>query len=149
MDILLKRQQQTDKCTFGKFIVGVRSWQSLEDIHRDVKVWGETRIPAGRYLLDLKTRNSGMHLDYKKRFPDIHKGMIRINGIPGYGDDVYIHIGNKPEDTAGCPLIGKSRNTALNRIYDSTIAYLEFYPIVAEMILKGPTYIQVIDEVSA
>jgi hypothetical protein len=147
MDIILQRQQQTDKCTFGKFIVGVRSWQSLEDIHRDVKIPGETRIPAGRYELKLRTQNSKMNNDYKRRFPGIHKGMIEICGIPNYGN-VYIHIGNSDKDTMGCPLIGKARNTGQNMIYQSTIAYLEFYPIVCDMIEAGPTFIQVIDEVT-
>ena len=37
---------------------------TLEDEARTTKVWGETRIPAGKYKLSLK-QHSGFHTRYK------------------------------------------------------------------------------------
>ena len=76
----------------------------LEDKMRDEKIHGETAIPAGRYLVTLRTEG-GKHADYGRRFPGFHRGMIWIRDIPGY-EYVYYHIGNTVKDSLGCPLTG-------------------------------------------
>ena len=40
---------------------------TLEDEQRDVKVWGETRIPAGRYKLSLR-KEGGFHSRYQAKY---------------------------------------------------------------------------------
>ena len=45
--------------------------------HRDIKLRGETRIPAGTYKIEYRTEG-GFHAKYSKRFQDIHKGMLHI-----------------------------------------------------------------------
>lgn len=47
----------------------------LEDEHRNEKKSGETRIPAGRYEITLRTVG-GFHQRYSNRFPIMHKGML-------------------------------------------------------------------------
>ena len=56
---------------------------TLEDEQRDVKVWGETRIPAGTYKLKLRTEG-GFHNRYKTKYASMHKGMIWVQDVPGF-----------------------------------------------------------------
>ena len=48
---------------------------TLEDEQRDVKVWGETRIPAGEYKLSLR-KEGGFHSRYQAKYGNMHQGMI-------------------------------------------------------------------------
>ncbi len=108
---------------------------TVEDEAREVKVSGETRIPAGRYQLTLREYGAH-HIRYSRKFPDIHKGMIEIMDVPGF-TDILIHIGNTDDDTAGCLLVGSTAEGNLigpGRIGGSTSAYLRIYPVIAQMI---------------
>ena len=73
---------------------------TLEDEQRDVKVWGETRIPAGTYKLKLRTEG-GFHSRYLAKYSaDFHKGMIWVQDVPGF-EYILWHTGNTDEHTAG------------------------------------------------
>lgn len=105
---------------------------TLEDEHRDEKVAGETRIPAGEYRITTR-RVGGLHNKYASRFPGIHKGMLWIRDVPGF-EYILIHCGNTDEDTAGCLLLGDTQennqvktNGALGH---STRAYFRVYPYI-------------------
>jgi len=124
---------------------------SLEDEHRTVKVWGETRIAARRYRLgvnrlvakpgDPKT----FHQRYLRRFgPVFHRGMIEILGVPNF-TGVLIHIGNDDDDTGGCILTGES--TSQGWVARSTDAYKRIYPVIIEGILADPdnAWIDIVD----
>lgn len=119
---------------------------TLEDEPREVKVPGETRIPSGRYQLRLRTWG-GFHERYSKKFPQFHKGMIELCGVPGFSD-ILMHLGNTDDDSAGCLLLGaqvtenRFRNGYLGM---SEQGYSRVYPIIAELIEKGATYIMVHD----
>ena len=55
---------------------------TLEDEQRDVKVYGETRIPAGTYKLKLR-EEGGFHNKYLARYgADWHHGMIWVQDVP-------------------------------------------------------------------
>jgi hypothetical protein len=112
---------------------------TLEDEHRDEKVSGETRVPAGRYMLTLRTVG-GFHSRYKKKFPDIHKGMLWVTEVPGF-EYILIHIGNTDEDTAGCLLVGDTQKVNFGDsdgfIGSSVPAYKRIYPEIAEAISSG------------
>tara|TARA_R110002020_G_scaffold75639_1_gene192334 strand:- start:216 stop:569 length:354 start_codon:yes stop_codon:yes gene_type:complete len=74
---------------------------TLEDEQRDVKVWGETRIPAGTYKLKLR-EEGGFHNKYLNKYGEIfHKGMIHVQDVPGF-EYILWHTGNTDEHTAGC-----------------------------------------------
>jgi len=123
---------------------------TLEDGHNEPKIPGRTRIPAGVYPLGLR-REGGLHARYQSRFPEFHRGMIWIREIPGY-EWVYFHIGNTHEDTEGCPLVGSSPASFLEReqrVVQSTHAYRRFYPIVAAAIGAHPnnSTLTVVDDV--
>tara|TARA_R100000008_G_scaffold82720_1_gene67283 strand:+ start:2583 stop:3080 length:498 start_codon:yes stop_codon:yes gene_type:complete len=109
---------------------------TLEDEHRDKKVYGETRIPDGVYKLGLR-KEGGYHAKYSKRFSDIHIGMLHVLNVPGF-EYILIHCGNTDEHTAGCLLVGDSQeNNQITKdgfIGKSTQAYKRIYPRIAEAI---------------
>jgi hypothetical protein len=118
------------------YVNGERICFSLEDEEREVKVSGETRIPAGIYKLRLQPRGR-LHEIYKDRF-DFHIGMITFINVPNFSG-IMFHMGNVDTDTAGCPLLGES--VELNRdgrswIGPSKPAYERFYKLVAPAIAK-------------
>ena len=112
---------------------------TLEDEQRDVKVWGETRIPAGTYKLKLRTEG-GFHSRYVSKYGDFHKGMIWVQDVPGF-EYILWHTGNTDEHTAGCLIVGNTQTN--NRIAkdgfigSSVDAYKFVYPRVAAAIEAG------------
>jgi len=106
---------------------------TLEDEPRDVKVAGETRIPAGSYKLALKFSPS--------MSPKYGHDMIHIQDVPGF-EGIYVHRGNTETDTRGCILVGDSAHFSYggrSRILESTQAYARVYDIVSDGILAGET----------
>jgi hypothetical protein len=112
---------------------------TLEDEYRDEKKYGETRIPAGSYKMDLR-KVGGYNAKYDKRFPDIHRGMLHVTGVPNF-EYILIHCGNTDEHTAGCLLVGDSQeNNQITKngfIGKSTQAYKRIYPSIAEALECG------------
>lgn len=112
---------------------------TLEDEQRDVKVWGETRIPAGTYKLKLRTEG-GFHSRYVNKYGAMHKGMIHVQDVPGF-EYILWHTGNTDEHTAGCLILGNTQTN--NRIAkdgfigSSVDAYKFVYPRVAAAIESG------------
>lgn len=120
---------------------------TLEDEKRAVKIYGETRIPAGTYELVLREFGSH-HIRYSQIFPNIHKGMIELKNVPNF-DDILIHILNFENETDGCLGVGtENRIEKKGRfsIRHSTKAYKYVYPIIADRILTERTFIKIIDE---
>jgi len=131
------RYQENDNHTKSLFFID-KDFKCflLEDGFNEVKVYGETRIPAGTYEIGLRTEGR-KHNDYLKRFgKEFHKGMLWIRNIPNY-KYVYIHIGNKPKDTLGCPLTGFVADCRQESVSSSTGAYKLIYPIIVRELLAG------------
>ena len=112
---------------------------TLEDEIREIKVPGETAIPRGTYEIKLRTEG-GMHEKYLRKFMELpHQGMLHLQSVPSF-EWVYLHIGNTDDDSLGCPLVGRVPNTSSGgefRVYESTAAYRELYPKLAEPIAAG------------
>tara|TARA_R110002074_G_C12080904_1_gene622852 strand:- start:34 stop:501 length:468 start_codon:yes stop_codon:yes gene_type:complete len=112
---------------------------TLEDEKRDVKVRGETRVPAGIYKLELRTEG-GFHNKYKDRYGKFHKGMLHVTNVPNF-EFILIHTGNTDEHTAGCLLVGDSQeNNVIVKdgfIGKSTNAYKRIYPDISKAISEG------------
>ena len=112
---------------------------TIEDEQRDVKVWGETRIPAGTYKLKLRTEG-GFHSRYTGKYGDWHKGMIWVQDVPGF-EFILWHTGNTDESTAGCLILGQTQESNLIKpdgwVGSSVSAYKFVYPRVSEAILSG------------
>lgn len=119
----------------------------LEDERREIKIDGETRIPAGRYPVGLRTEG-GMHPRYETNFPDIHKGMLWIKDVPGF-EWIYFHIGNRDEHTAGCLLVAQDAHIGplgSIELRNSRLAYIAFYERVIDAAWHGSLEVEIIDE---
>lgn len=114
----------------------------LEDEFREEKVHSETRIPAGRYTVGVRTEG-GFHGRYSKdrRFRDFHRGMLHVLDVPGF-EFILIHVGNYEKDTAGCLLVGETRSEHLFEIYRSSPAYRKLYKAVIDAAERGDLTIE-------
>ena len=145
MHLLLQRDPGEADYTPGLlFVDGQRLCYTLEDQFQAVKVRGETRITAG--IFEVKLRNSGgMAPKYARRFP-WHRGMLWLQEVPNF-EYVYIHIGNKDDDTLGCILVGMARDGAtLGRSLEAYAAL--YHLIIAAMDRDEKVWIEIRDSVS-
>ncbi|HCX58048.1 MULTISPECIES: DUF5675 family protein [Sphingobacterium] len=149
MELTLKRVRQGNNSTLSELYINGRfQCYGLEDTVRDVKIKGRTAIPAGTYTLGLN-RGGGMNTAYKKRFPDMHQGMIEIRTIPNFSL-VYIHIGNTHEDTEGCLLVGTYFHKSNDDwgVYQSADAYKQLYGTIIEQVKIGQVTLKIENKLS-
>ena len=138
MEILVDRFVSDADATISRILVdGQFLCFGLEDEYREEKLAGETRIPAGRYPLRLRTEG-GFHERYRKRYGAMHRGMLHIQKVPGF-TFILIHCGNTDEDTRGCLLVGTDAITRPGEmsITSSRAAYERFYPFVVDAAARG------------
>lgn len=127
MELFLKRKAQSKTDTYGDLYIndGIFCF-TLEDEHRDEKVAGETRIPAGRYRI--VKRDYGRFYDaYKERWG--HECVFEITGVPNF-THILFHTGNHDGHTAGCILLGMTLEGTVDTrftIGKSWDAYQAFY----------------------
>jgi hypothetical protein len=144
--ITVRRFLSNDNATLSEVkIDGVRQCYGLEDEHREVKVYGETRIPAGAYKIGVRAEG-GFHARYNKKFSGIHQGMLHVLDVPGF-EFILIHVGNTEKDTAGCLLVGQSCVAAGDTLTvgSSVVAYKALYQEVIDAALAGDLVIHYID----
>jgi len=99
MLIYVKREAPIGNATPGKlYIDGEYLCNTLEDLVRadGAKVYGQTAIPAGEYLIWLK------------HSPNFNRVLPTLMQVPMFSN-VLIHRGNRAEQTDGCILIGFQR----------------------------------------
>ena len=97
MKLTLKRIFKGEKYTIGDlYIDGTWFCNTLEDAIRDIKVYGETAIPAGTYKVTIT---------FSPRF---RRWLPLLHDVP-YFEGVRIHRGNTAEDTHGCILVGQNK----------------------------------------
>ncbi len=136
MKIKLLRYRTSKECTQGILYVDDEfECFTLEDTHRENKMYGETRIPSGSYGIKLRAEG-GYDKKYLKKFPNIHKGMLWLRNVKNF-EWIYIHIGNSKRDTKGCILVGNSSDILNESIGNSTSAYLKLYPKITTAIGNG------------
>lgn len=139
MELRVIRMYSQDDFTIGALYAESKEGReflcfTLEDEHRDEKVMGETRIPAGTYRITLRTVG-GFHNRYKDKFPKMHNGMLWVRNVPGF-EYILIHIGNTDEHTAGCLLVGNAADMK-GTVGKSTYAYQHIYPKISNELLDG------------
>ena len=135
MLIEVKRDICKENFTLGKmYLDGEFYGYTLEDMVRKLeqKVPGKTAIPAGKYEVTITYSNH-----FKKLLP-------LINEVPGF-EGVRIHGGNSADDTDGCILIAKNRDSIRGIIWGSLSA--DFMARVkAAVNNKQQVYITIIPE---
>lgn len=149
MKIHLIRKKQIEDATIGELVTdtGFRCY-SLEDVGRETKVHGQTRIPAGAYEVKFREVLSGKTSSYRAKYPWF-TWHLELQGVPNY-EYVYIHVGNKAADTEGCVLLGRVWDGKSAFIGASGAAYTDFYQAVSKALESGEKVtIEVQDEEGA
>lgn len=117
MRLYLYRKVFTGQSTIGELWIERKFFcYTLEDIVRDIKIAGETAIPAGSYQVIMT---------YSPRFKKI---LPLICGVPDF-EGVRIHTGNKASHTEGCILVGYAK--AENFIGQSKKAFNDLMQILS------------------
>lgn len=134
MDALIKvsRKWKTDKSTIGELTFDELKCFTLEDPVRDgPKIPGDTAIPAGRYEVIC---------NYSNRFGRL---LPMIMNVPGFSG-VRIHLGNRPNDTEGCILVGKDYDPSIpDVISNSRMAFLPLFEKIKESAIAGKVWIDI------
>ena len=129
-----------DSTVSGLMLKGTHLAYNIEDGQRDVKVKGETRIPAGTYELFAR-QSGGFWGRYKQRFG--HDFVIGFKSVPGF-KWILIHVGNDNLDTSGCLLACTDYHLGEDGNYegtDSVRAYLDLHDIIGELFNDGKVFI--------
>lgn len=145
MKLLLRRIFKGPRYTIGKlFINGVYECDTLEDQDRGLtsqmsleeikakKVYGVTAIPTGVYKLNMNTV-SPKFKDRSWAIP--YKGILpRLENVKGF-EGVLIHVGNKPQDTLGCILVGE--NKVKGQVINSTASFNKLMKLLLQANIDG------------
>lgn len=124
---------------------------TLEDTHRDEKIRGKTRIPAGIYSIGyspVDPAQSRITQDYLRNYKPWFTRHLHLKNVPGF-EGIYIHVGNNHENTEGCLLIadGVTAGISQKSLRDSRNAYQRFYKIIAALLDSNePVNIQILNE---
>lgn len=135
MELTLQRVYLGSEYTIGRLYAdGERLCDTLEPTDRllyrhtplsDIaaaKALGTTAIPAGTYPLTL--RQVSPRFGGRSQYAFCQGRLPRLQDVPGY-EGVLIHIGNYPEDTAGCILVGE--NLVKGQLLRSTQTFRALY----------------------
>jgi len=103
----LKRLRDDGTSTLGALSIdGEFYCYTLEDTHRDKKLKGETRIPAGEYPVEFNRVLTKMTQRYRDSefYSEWFTFHLELKGVPGFAG-VYIHNGGHHGHTDGCILV--------------------------------------------
>ena len=142
MELTVRRTAKRQGYTIGKLSIdGEYFCDTLEDADRgltadmppgkirELKVYGQTAIPTGRYAVTLDVVSPR----FKARsWARPYGGKIpRLLNVPGF-EGVLIHPGNTAADTDGCILVG--RNTVVGKVTDSVAT---FHALMKKLLAAG------------
>lgn len=137
MKLSLKRIALRDTYTIGRLSIdGEYFCDTCEDRVRDLtkekKVYGETAIPTGTYIITMNVQSPKYKSRAQYRFCNGY--LPRLIDVPHF-EGVLIHIGNSATDSAGCILVGK--NKAKGQVLESTDTFRRLYPILKSTDERG------------
>lgn len=138
MELTLERRWQKDAYTVGRLYVngelfcntmedrdrGLTNDMSLEEI-KTRKVYGETAIPRGRYRISMRRKSP--KYSQKNQYKKCDGYLPYLRDVPGFSG-VLIHIGNWPQDSCGCILVGE--NKVKGGVVNSTAWFWKLYDIL-------------------
>lgn len=131
MELLLRRPKSRVHCTISPLLVDNEPFHYiLEDVIRDVKVPGETAIPAGRYQIVLT---------YSERFKRVLPLLLDVPNYTG----IRIHPGNRDIDTDGCLLPGEWDGIAESVYNSRKIFDVLFYRISGAVSREEEIWIEI------
>ena len=110
----------------------------LENPWTVAKQPGHSRIPEGRYRIRFREAESPMTLRWRERHPWFH-WHIELQDVPDY-QHVYIHEGNQPVNTDGCPVVGNQLNNIHRSapfLGDSVSAFRALYAKISQALEDG------------
>jgi len=148
MNLLLNRLYDNSKDTIGILYYlkekELKYVYTLEDEYREVKVFKETRIPAGQYELEQVTDTQFVekyrtHANLGVRELTKKYGMLRLKNVPNF-TGIYMHPGIMEEHTAGCILMANNvNNNSIEKglMSGSYGAYVDLASAVFMEMLKG------------
>lgn len=151
MDIKVQRYSSGETSTLSRlYINDVFFCYVCEDDKDEVKVAGETRIPALTSTVKFYKVVTPKTTQYRNKF-SWFTWHLEIQNVPNY-KNVYIHIGNTAKDSEGCLLLG---NTVYpdpkggGTVGNSTAAFTLFYQKVSKALNAGEVVnITILDEES-
>lgn len=138
MELTLDRKWRKDKYSIGVlYIDGKRFCETCEDKDRNlyqgmdpeeirrIKVYGETAIPFGRYRISMRRKSP--KYSQKKQYAKCEGYVPYLRDVPGFSG-ILIHIGNWPQDSCGCILVGE--NKVKGGVVNSTLWFWKLYDIL-------------------
>lgn len=145
MILTLYRKYRLPNYSIGKLYVdGKYMCDTLEDKDRDLyqgmskeliqqkKVYGSTAIPYGKYKITMNVQSP--KYSKRKQYQKCNGYLPRLIDVPCW-EGVLIHIGNFPEDTLGCILVGY--NTIKGAVTNSTTAFWQLYELLDKANKRG------------
>lgn len=144
MELKLERIFTCENYTIGKmYINGDYFCDTIEDPDRglsqnmtideikNIKVYGQTAIPTGRYEVTLNVKSPKFSNFNKYKWAKIWDGYLpRLIDVIGF-DGVLIHVANKAEDILGC--IGVGENKLKGQVINSTITFNKLFNIISPL----------------
>lgn len=140
LNLNVKRVYKSPLYTIGHLYINDKYFcDTLEDTDRGLKstddlislkaakVKSKTAIPTGKYKVTLKVQSP--RFKEKSQYAFCSGRLPRLIDVPAY-DGVLIHIGNKPEDTDGCLLVGQ--NKVKGQVINSTVTFKKLYEILSK-----------------
>ena len=123
MNIKIDRHFKGKDYTISRLSIdGSYFCDTIEDPVRDIKIKGNTAIPAGRYKVICT---------FSPRFNRI---LPLLEKVPNF-EGIRIHPGNDQNDTEGCILPGL--NKVKGKVVDSRIWFERLYRIIADALKKN------------
>lgn len=139
MELRIERRYKKDTYTIGNLYVngewfcntcedkdrGLSSTMSVDDIKR-IKVYGETAIPTGRFIvrMDIVSPKYNAVKWYRDNF---NGRMPRLESVKGF-IGILIHPGNSALDSYGCILVG--HNKQKGKVLDSRATFLKLWKLM-------------------
>lgn len=121
-----KSSRLKDFCTENIDGSAIFNCYTLEDVPRNMKVQGETCIPAGVYPVTLIVS------------PKFGRGCPAIENVPGF-DGIRIHAGTSKGWTEGCVLVGFERNEDNSRMTSASSCETVVWSLLANLLQVGHT----------
>lgn len=130
MTLTLIRTKYLSDRTIGALHVDDVLFCDTMEPARNLRAFG--LIPSGDYQITLKVQSP--HFLQSSTYKKINARLPRLLHVPGR-DGILIHVGNFPEDTRGCILVGKL-NTS-NDLMESIPTFWQLYRKMQRAVQKG------------